>query len=313
MIALVSPCGHRRGQRCVGGRQDANFSSWVHGTLGCDYFFLWMPLYGPNQQHNYPPHHSFFAGWQAQGDKTLRYFVEPVALTVNYALSLGYEEVYLSGLSGGGWTTTVYAAIDPRVVVSLPVAGSLPWYLFSDHQVGDYEQRPQPGVADWYLTQAKCALHSLQSPRLAFARPPSPASTELAMCASRRSFTELYVLAGLEPGRVSLQVLHENDPCCFHGATRHAQILGYDSRVGAVLRSRGGGSFSTAISDWNVHEWDEHSRAIVAAALAEAKARPRAPNLARLPCDILHHAASSVPCPWPPAPPAPPVEGAARA
>ena len=85
-----------------------NFSDWVHHTLECDYIDLWMPLYGPNQQHGYPPHHWFFHQWQAQGDKTIRYFVEPTALAVNWALSLGYEEVYVSGLSGGGWATTLY-------------------------------------------------------------------------------------------------------------------------------------------------------------------------------------------------------------
>ena len=86
--------------------------------------------------------------------RTLRYFLEPVALAINYALStLGYEHAYLAGLSGGGWTTTVYAALDPRVPVSLPLAGSIPWYLFADHQQGDYEQRPQPGDARWYLSQ----------------------------------------------------------------------------------------------------------------------------------------------------------------
>ena len=251
-------------------RPNATVSAWVHGTLELDYIYLWMPLYGANQQHGYPPHHgAFFPQWQAAGVRTLRYFLEPAALAVNYALStLGYEAAYMAGLSGGGWTTTVYAAIDPRVPISLPLAGSLPWYLFPDHQQGDYEQRPQPGVSDWYLSQA--------------------------------NFTELYVLAALEPGRVSVQVLHEDDPCCFHGRGRHDTILGYDRRVAAVLsslRSGGGGVFSTAISDWNVHEWDNRSRSIVAAALREAIARPRAPRLDRLPCDILQHAPDAVPCP----------------
>ena len=244
---------------------DANFSAWVHATLGCDYLFLWMPLYGPNQQHGYPPHHSFFPQWQAQGDKTMRYFVEPTALAVNWALAAGYEEAYVSGLSGGGWTTTLYAALDPRVPVSLPLAGSLPWYLFADHQVGDYEQRPQEGVSEWYLSVA--------------------------------NFTELYLLAALEPGRTSVQVLHEHDPCCFHAASRHDAIRGYGARVGRVLGGRGG-TFSSAVSDWDVHEWDMRSRAIVAAALREATARPDAPQLDHLPCDILQHAPDAVPCPW---------------
>ena len=49
-----------------------NFSDWVHQTLGCDYIYVWMPLYGPNQQRGYPPHHWYFQQWQAEGDLTIR-------------------------------------------------------------------------------------------------------------------------------------------------------------------------------------------------------------------------------------------------
>ena len=243
---------------------DANFSAWVHGTLECDYLHLWMPLYGPNQQHGYPPHHWFFRQWEDEGIRTLRYFLEPTVLATNYGLGRGYKAVHVTGISGGGWTTTVAAAIDPRLAVSLPLAGSLPWYLFPNHQIGDYEQRPQPGVPKWYLSAA--------------------------------NFTELYVLAALEPGRVSVQVLHEDDQCCFHGHGRHPAILGYGARVAAALEAAGGGTFASEISDWGVHEWDERSRAIIAAARREAVARPRRPRLDALPCDILHHDASAVPC-----------------
>ena len=46
------------------------------------------------------------------------------------------------GLSGGGWTTTLYAAIDPRVRLSFPVAGTLPDYLRLGRpgDKGDWEQ-----------------------------------------------------------------------------------------------------------------------------------------------------------------------------
>ena len=92
------------------------------------------------------------------------------------------------------------------------------------------------------------------------------------------------------------QVLHEDDPCCFHARGRHVAILGYGARVEAALGG-GGGTFSSAVSDWNVHEWDERSRAIVAAGLREALQRPHAPRLDALPCDILHHAPDAPPCP----------------
>ena len=62
-----------------------------------------------------------------QGVATGRFFVEPVILTINYAKQvLGYKRVVMMGLSGGGWTTTMAAALDPRIELSIPVAGSIP-------------------------------------------------------------------------------------------------------------------------------------------------------------------------------------------
>jgi dienelactone hydrolase len=58
---------------------------------------------------------------------SMKFFVEPVILAINYAKTLGYKRIVMVGLSGGGWTTTVAAAIDPRIDLSIPVAGSLPF------------------------------------------------------------------------------------------------------------------------------------------------------------------------------------------
>lgn len=51
------------------------------------------------------------------------------------------------GKSGGGWTTTVSAALDPRIRVSFPIAGSIP--LNFQHTSWDFEQKPQPPNATW--------------------------------------------------------------------------------------------------------------------------------------------------------------------
>jgi hypothetical protein len=37
---------------------------------------------------------------------------------VNYGKALGYKHIVMVGLSGGGWTTTISAAIDPRTYSS---------------------------------------------------------------------------------------------------------------------------------------------------------------------------------------------------
>ena len=56
----------------------------------------------------------------------MRFFLEPIILTINYAVDvLKYETVVLMGLSGGGWSTTIAAAVDPRIQLSMPTAGSI--------------------------------------------------------------------------------------------------------------------------------------------------------------------------------------------
>ncbi|WP_202844813.1 hypothetical protein [Luteimonas saliphila] len=114
----------------------------------------------------------------------LRRFLEPVALGLNYALEQkAYDEVIMVGLSGGGWTTVVYAAMDPRIQRSYQIAGSLPEYLrqFVPHSIGDHEQS-LPGLSMGYI--------------------------------------DLYLMAASE-GREQFQVLVRHDPCCFPGDLAH--------------------------------------------------------------------------------------------
>eukprot|EP00434_Breviolum_minutum_P031678 symbB.v1.2.028013.t1/scaffold2922.1/size67172/3 len=91
-------------------------------------FILSMPLVGVNfdvhRSSNWTDHW-WFQQTEAQGDYTLRYFCEPVVLTINYALSLGLQDIHLAGLSGGAWTTSM----DPRIKISLQVAGVIPYSM----------------------------------------------------------------------------------------------------------------------------------------------------------------------------------------
>ena len=123
----------------------------------------------------------------------MRFFLEPVWLTVNYAQRLGYKHIAMVGLSGGGWTTTVSAAVDTRIGLSIPIAGSIPCDFA--HTSWDFEQfcdQPWARIAN---------------------------------------YTSLYVLSTLEPHRAQVQVLHEWDNCCFHGCGRHSRIKGYNRYV----------------------------------------------------------------------------------
>ena len=50
-------------------------------------------------------------------------------MAVNFAKAQGYSKIVMVGLSGGGWTTTVAAGLDPRIDLSIPIAGSLPFAM----------------------------------------------------------------------------------------------------------------------------------------------------------------------------------------
>jgi hypothetical protein len=86
------------------------------------------------------------------------------------------------GISGGGWTTTMSAAVDTRIKKSFPVAGSLPIYLRSDsrNDWGDYEQTE----SNFYNTV---------------------------------NYLELYILGAYGAGRKQLQLLNKYDSCCYEG------------------------------------------------------------------------------------------------
>ena len=117
----------------------------------------------------------------------------------------------------------------------------------------------------------------------------------------------LYALATIDDHgartRSSVQVLHENDPCCFFGAHRHAGILSYNAAVMAELPAAGDGVFSTAISDWNQHAVCQMDRLVMRTA-KERHDRGAPLPFAALPCDIVHNGTGAPPPPCPYAPPA---------
>src|SRR3989442_3598257 len=158
----------------------------------------------------------------------IKYFLEPTVLSLNYLQRRSrsdhfpkYRAFHMIGLSGGGWTTTIYAAIDPRIRCSFPVAGTIPLYLRTGGSVGDREQF-------------------------------EPSFYRIA------GYPDLYVLGAHGRGRKQVQVLVRRDDCCF-GETQHdAKSAGmgyaeamheYEGRVQAVLREIGAGSFRLEIDE----------------------------------------------------------------
>ena len=134
----------------------------------------------------------------------IKYFMEPMAVGLNYAAKFKYDQVHMSGISGGGWTTTIYAAIDTRIMHSFPVAGSYPIYLRSEsgRDWGDFEQT----LPDLY--------------RIA-------------------NYPELYAMGSFGNGRKQIQMLNQYDSCCFAGVKWRT----YEKAVKEAVADLGKGQF----------------------------------------------------------------------
>ena len=115
----------------------------------------------------------------------MQFFVEPIIKMVNLIRHLSKRDALIGmvGLSGGGWATHLASAIDPRITLSFPVAGSYPLYLRPHYpgSEGDAEQ-VDPGLYQ-----------------------------------ERASWLDLYVLGAYGPNRAQHQILNKFDPCCFYG------------------------------------------------------------------------------------------------
>jgi hypothetical protein len=179
-----------------------------------------------------PPmsHDQMFDKLHVEHGSVLKFFLEPVAVCMHYLQTRSaeddfprYEDFSMIGLSGGGWTTTIYAAIDPKIRLSIPVAGTLPLYLRFDGSVGDREQT----LAAFYR-----------------------------IC----GYPNLYVLGSAGAGRRQIQILNRRDDCCFgekEHDPKHASglsfddaVRGYEQNVQQSLTAiGGGGSFSVVIDE----------------------------------------------------------------
>jgi hypothetical protein len=132
------------------------------------------PLCGDSGGHD--------ASFTAHGDAAMQLFIEPAVQAMNYWDAHGGNGYYgMMGLSGGGWTTTLLAAVDTRIEVSVPIAGSMPGIHFPSTcgtGSGDSEQS-----ATGYYTIA--------------------------------GYLDQYLMAGNGTGRQQTQILNVLDNCCF--------------------------------------------------------------------------------------------------
>ena len=149
-------------------------------------------------------------------------FLTPITVALNYAEPLGYKSVYMTGVSGGGWTTTLYAALDPRITRSYPVAGSLPLHLREDKKRSNTAHR----AADWGdYEQTIPELYSIAN------------------------YLDLYILSSYGQGRKQLQILNKHDPCCLAGES----FRNYEGVVNDRVQALGGGAFAVYLDTKNTN------------------------------------------------------------
>lgn len=159
----------------------------------------------------------------ATSGNPMKFFLETTLASLNY-LKLNfpnYSDYSMIGLSGGGWTTTVYAAIDPRIRYSIPVAGTVPLYLRYSGYNHDREQ-----ILDSFYNIA--------------------------------GYLDLYILGSHGQGRQQIQVLNRYDDEAF-GERQHwterigmpfkSAVRDYESRVKSTLKKLGQGVFRVYIDE----------------------------------------------------------------
>jgi hypothetical protein len=175
-----------------------------------------MPLYHWNPKELEDPaapsrtvtveSHNDLGPWETPEFSTLRFFLEPLAVAMNHVREAHRPpSVQMIGLSGGGWATTVYPALDPRVTRSYPTAGSLPFFLRSA------PPKPSPTTGDWEQRRDR-----------------HPAFYGLT------DFPDLYALAAVGEHRRQMQILNRFDDCCFNAVGHRAYEAAVRHRVEVI-------------------------------------------------------------------------------
>lgn len=147
---------------------------------------------------------------KTDGFNPMRLFFDPIQVNLTFLQKeYDFKQYSMIGISGGGWTTVIYSAIDERISDSFSIAGSVPFYLrVNDRDIGDYEQTN----SDLYQNV---------------------------------NYLELYVLSAYGDGRKHIQIFNQNDPCCFSGNGYET----YEFIIKDKISQLGNGDFQVFVDD----------------------------------------------------------------
>jgi hypothetical protein len=149
--------------------------------------------------------HTSLGRLDRRGHSALAYFLDHIKAMVD-ELEPRYRTIDMVGLSGGGWVTTLFAALDTRVRSSISVAGTLPRVIRRPLEEdgrddsGDWEQSAAPfyDVINYYWLYHAAGQDDPASPRT--------------------------------PERRHVQMYNEFDVCCFSGVKGALAAEGYAQR-----------------------------------------------------------------------------------
>jgi hypothetical protein len=243
------PCGFGDSK---GGDGDWGLVNTIDTLLANGFSVLgkYMPHLLPDGCDADDPHAKMFAMIKLPRGSVVKFFVEPLTIALNYLRTKSKSDgfpAYLSydmvGLSGGGWSTTLYAALDPTIQISIPVAGTSPLYMRKYSCFNG--EGSEAGCYNGYYGDTEQDF------------PPLYRVT---------GYLDLYALGshgrvgvGAGSTRKQIQILNRNDTCCFGerefkgpgtgaGAWESA-VRGYETLVAAAVGATGTGSFKLVIDE----------------------------------------------------------------
>jgi hypothetical protein len=160
-------------------------------AVGWNVLLMGMPAFVGNPAP-VPLDHNVIPLYETETFSGMRPFLDPVIVGINQIQQHAPGRIAMTGVSGGGWTTHLAAAIDVRIQDSFPVAGSLPTHLRTSTELGDWEQLETPG-----------SIYGVAN------------------------YLDLYALAAFGQNRRQIQILNVFDSCCFagHGHKTYANLL----------------------------------------------------------------------------------------
>ena len=202
---LIFHQGHINGLNELGGNDLIN----KYLDNGFDVIGIAMPSFNGNNGPVF--NHNKIMEMENESFNPIKIFLEPVSISLNYLLTNNsFKDITMVGISGGGWTTTIYSAIDGRINNSVSIADSLPHYLRYFEDLGDAEQYEHLGI--YRITD----------------------------------FLKLYILDSVGNDRKHLQILNQFDSCCFKSDRREIE---YEFTIKKRVDHIGNGFFDVIIDN----------------------------------------------------------------